>query len=106
LPGEEHSAGVAQSATTLLEVIGEHRELTLVRGFGNVGDELIRAGTHRLLRADIFREISIDDLPGSSGDTVVLPGSGAFCRPYHDWMPRALAIAELRFDRSDSPASP
>jgi hypothetical protein len=25
---------------------------------------------------------------------VLLPGSGAFCRPYHEWMPRALAIAE------------
>jgi GT2 family glycosyltransferase/exopolysaccharide biosynthesis predicted pyruvyltransferase EpsI len=99
LPGEEHSAGVAQSAATLREAIGEHRELTLVRGFGNLGDELIRAGTHRLLGTNVFREIGVDDLPCCSGDTVLLPGSGAFCRPYHEWMPRALAIAELRFDR-------
>jgi GT2 family glycosyltransferase len=99
LPGEEHSTGVAQSAATLLEAIGEHHELTLVRGFGNLGDELMRAGTHRLLGTDVFREIDVDDLPCSSGDTVLLPGSGAFCRPYHEWMPRALAIAELRFDR-------
>jgi hypothetical protein len=75
LPGEEHSAGVAQSAATLLEAIGEHHELTLVRGFGNLGDELMRAGTHRLLGTDVFREIDVDDLPYSRGDTVLLPGA-------------------------------
>ena len=30
---------------------------------------------------------------------MVLQGSGAFCRPYHEVMPRALAVAELRFRR-------
>ncbi len=99
MPGEEHNAGVAQSAATLLEAIGENHELTLVRGFGNLGDALMRAGTHRLLGTGVFREIDVDELPCRSGDTVLLPGSGAFCRPYHEWMPRALAIAELRFDR-------
>jgi GT2 family glycosyltransferase/exopolysaccharide biosynthesis predicted pyruvyltransferase EpsI len=99
LLGVEHSAGVQRSREHLLEVIGDNRKLTLVRGLGNVGDELIRAGTERLLEAHPFDEIGLDDLPGSSGDTVLLPGSGAFCRPYHEWMPRALAIAELRFDR-------
>ena len=83
----------------MLEEIGPHRELTLVRGWGNVGDELIRAGTHRLLDTQVFREVGIDELPACGGDTVLLPGSGAWCRPYHEWMPRALAIAELRFDR-------
>jgi GT2 family glycosyltransferase/peptidoglycan hydrolase CwlO-like protein len=95
----DHSAGVEQSRTALLELIGAHRELTLVRGLGGIGDELIRAGTHRLLEAQVFREVGIDDLPACGGDTVLLPGSGAWCRPYHEWMPRTLAIAELRFDR-------
>jgi GT2 family glycosyltransferase/exopolysaccharide biosynthesis predicted pyruvyltransferase EpsI len=95
----EHSAGVAQSRAALLEAIRHDHELTLVRGFGNIGDELIRAGTHRLLEDHIFREIGVDELPCSSGDTVLLPGSGAFSRGYHEWMPRALAVAELRFDR-------
>jgi GT2 family glycosyltransferase len=79
----EDSSEVAESRVTLLDVIGADRELTLVRGFDN----------------HVFREIELDDLPGSAGDTVLLPGSGAFCRPYHEWMPRALAIAELRFER-------
>jgi GT2 family glycosyltransferase/exopolysaccharide biosynthesis predicted pyruvyltransferase EpsI len=90
---------VSDSRAALLETIGDHRELTLIRAGGNIGDELIRAGTHELLADRVFREIDIDELPQSSGDTVLLPGSGAFCRPYHEWMPRALAVAELRFDR-------
>ena len=95
----DHSSAVARSRCALLDAIGDGRELTLVIGPGNVGDELIRAGTRRLLEGHVFHEIALDELPCRSGDTVLLPGSGAFCRPYHEWMPRALAIAELRFDR-------
>jgi GT2 family glycosyltransferase len=95
---ESHSAAVAQSRCALLDAIGDGSELTLVTGPGNMGDELIRAGTERLLEGHIFHEVALDELPCRSGDTVLLPGSGAFCRPYHEWMPRALAIAELRFD--------
>lgn len=94
-----HSSAVAQSRCALLDAIGDGSELTLVTGPGNVGDQLIRAGTERLLEGHIYHEIAFDELPCRSGDTVLLPGSGAFCRAYHEWMPRALAIAELRFDR-------
>src|SRR3984885_13861575 len=71
----------------------------MVRGIGNLGDELIRAGTHRLLASHAVREIELDSLPACQGRTLLLPGSGAWCRPFHEWMPRALAIAELRFER-------
>ncbi len=90
---------IDHARASLLEEIGEDRDLTLVRGIGNIGDELIRAGTHRLLERHVFREIALDELAASRGDTLLLPGSGAWCRPHHEWMPRALAIAELRFDR-------
>ena len=30
---------------------------------------------------------------------MLLGGGGAFCRPYHELMPRALAVAEMRFER-------
>jgi len=97
--GVEHTTAVAQSAAALLDEIGQDRDLTLLRGPGTVGDELIHAGTHRLLEGRAYREVAVDELPSSTGDTVLLPGSGALCRPYHEWMPRALAIAELRFER-------
>ncbi len=90
---------VADSRRLLLQVIGDEPDLTLVRAGGNLGDELIRAGTHRLLARRPFREIGLDELAAASGRTVLLPGGGAWCRPYHEWMPYALGIAELRFER-------
>jgi GT2 family glycosyltransferase len=90
---------IAASRRLLLEAIGDEPDLTLVRAGGNLGDELIRAGTHRLLAHLPVREIALDELPAATGHTVMLPGSGAWCRPYHEWTSRALAIAELRFQQ-------
>ena len=95
----EHDAVLAASAAALLGEIGEGEDLVFVRGLGNIGDELIWAGTRRLLEQHVYREIGLDELASSSGDTALLTGSGACCRSDHEWMPRALAIAELRFDR-------
>jgi GT2 family glycosyltransferase len=95
----EHAAGVAASRAALLREIGDGHDLTLVTGPGNLGDELIRAGTRALLQGRIYRDVWIDDLARASGDTVLLPGGGAWCRPHDEWMLRALAVAELRFER-------
>jgi GT2 family glycosyltransferase/exopolysaccharide biosynthesis predicted pyruvyltransferase EpsI len=96
---DEHSAAVAASRAALLDEIGDGHDLVFVRGLGSVGDELIWAGTRNLLEEHVYREINLEQLSSSSGDTALLTGSGAWCRSYHEWMPRALAIAELRFDR-------
>jgi GT2 family glycosyltransferase len=96
---DEHSAAVAASRAALLDEIGDGHDLVFVRGLGSVGDELIWAGTRNLLEEYVYREINLEELSSSSGDTALLAGSGAWCRSYHEWMPRALAIAELRFDR-------
>jgi GT2 family glycosyltransferase len=95
----EHLAAVARSAEALLDEIGDDRELTLVHGPSSISETLTRAGTFRLLQGRAYEVVGVDTLPLSSGDTALLLGSGGFCRPYHDWMPRALAIAELRFER-------
>lgn len=68
-------------------------------GLGNRGDELIWAGTRELLADHIYREIDCEALCEASGHTVLLSGGGAFCRQHCDVMPRALAVAELRFER-------
>ncbi|HWF71746.1 MAG TPA: glycosyltransferase [Solirubrobacteraceae bacterium] len=88
-----------ESRATLLAEIGAGHDLTFVRGLGNRGDELIWAGTRRLLEEHVFREIGVDELASHEGEVALLAGSGAWCRPYSEFMPRALAIAELRFDR-------
>lgn len=92
--------GAAEASRRLiLEEIGDSPDLTLVRGQGNRGDELIWAGTHQLLVERIYREIELEGLASASGHTVLLSGGGAFCRPYNDLMPRALAVAAMRFER-------
>lgn len=94
-----HSEHLRRSRQEILGAIGEHPDLVLVRGLGNRGDELIWAGTRRLLEGLVYREIDIEELPGSRGDTALICGGGAFCHPFHEFMPRVLAVAELRFER-------
>ena len=90
---------LADSRARLLETIGDPADLTLVRPPGNLGDELIYRGTSSLLSEYIFREVDVEGLCAAEGDTVLLMGGGAFCQAYHEVMPRALAVAELRFRR-------
>ena len=96
---QAHPISIGHSRDSLLEEIGPAPELTLVRGLGNRGDDLILAGTRRLLAGHVYREIGIDELEAAEGDTALLLGSGAWCRPYHERMPTALGVVESRFDR-------
>lgn len=71
----------------------------LIRGIGNIGDELIRAGTGELLSGHVYREIDVDELCGANGHTALIFGGGGFCHPFHELMPHVLAVAEMRFER-------
>lgn len=86
------------SRSTLLSAIGTPDDLTLVRPRGNIGDELIHAGTKQLLSGLSVREVSIADIRACDGDTVLLGGSGGWCGPYHG-LPERLALLEERFNR-------
>jgi len=90
---------VAESRRALLGAIGRIEDAVLFRGPGNPGDELIAAGTRRLLGAGGCVERPLSELPRSRGRTALLPGGGSWCSPYHEILPRALAVAERRFDR-------
>lgn len=96
---DPHLAAIEASRRLILEQLGAPPDLTFVRGAGNRGDELIWAGTRQLLAGMTYREVDLAGLCAASGNTVLLSGSGAFCRPFHELMPRALAVAELRFER-------
>ena len=59
-------------------------ELVFIRSWGNRGDDLIYAGTRRLLRDLPYREYDIRQLDRvPAGATAILSGGGAWCRPYH-----------------------
>jgi exopolysaccharide biosynthesis predicted pyruvyltransferase EpsI len=89
---------IAASCDKLLRAIGETNDLTFIRGYGNIGDRLIYAGTRQLLTGLQWRELSIQQLDGVCGHTAVVSGSGAWCRPYHD-MPQYLPQIEAQFRR-------
>ncbi len=72
---------------------------------GNAGDQLIWAGTERLLRAEQieYRRVTVSDLSQGSADwregTLVVPGSGAMTRFWHEWLPATIKSASKFFDR-------
>lgn len=98
-PPFSHLRHLEQSRRRLLAAIGGAAGFTYVRGVGNRGDELIQAGTRRLLAGLDYREIGFEEVAGASGDLAVISGGGAWCRCYHEIMPRVLALAEMRFAR-------
>jgi GT2 family glycosyltransferase/exopolysaccharide biosynthesis predicted pyruvyltransferase EpsI len=95
----QHLEHLQRSRQEIIRALGEYPDLVFVRGIGNIGDELIWAGTRRLLQDFVYREIDIEELPRATGPTVVICGGGAFCHPFHEFMPQVLAVAELRFER-------
>ena len=90
---------IRQSKEQIAETFGEESDLVFVRGYGNFGDELIWAGVRNLLRDYSYREIGAEDLAEASGHTALICGGGAFCRSFHDIMPKVLAITEARFEK-------
>jgi GT2 family glycosyltransferase len=99
LPVSIINDAIGASRRAILDEIGEPPDLTLLGPPGNIGDRLIHAGTQELLAEHIYREIDLEGLCAADGHTLLIRGGGAFCRPYHELIPRALAIAELRFAR-------
>jgi exopolysaccharide biosynthesis predicted pyruvyltransferase EpsI len=79
-----HELAVEQSRNVLLRAIGEPEDLTFIRLYGNIGDELIYAGTRQLLSRRVYKEVGVRSLSGISGHTAVVAGGGCWCGPYHD----------------------
>jgi len=99
LPPADHRRELEHSRRQLLAAIGTGDGFTYVRGVGNRGDELIQAGTRQLLAGRAYREIGFEEVAAASGELAVISGGGAWCRSYHEIMPRVLALAEMRFAR-------
>jgi GT2 family glycosyltransferase/glycosyltransferase involved in cell wall biosynthesis len=87
-----------RSRQLILEVLPSGADVTLVLCGDLVSDELAASGARALLAETPHRELRLDELASARGQTALLLGTG-FSRDDHDVMPRALAVAELRFER-------
>jgi hypothetical protein len=95
---KSHEEAVEESRNVLLSAIGEPEDLTFIRLYGNIGDELIYAGTRQLLAQRFYKEVSVRNLDGASGHTALVAGCGGWCGPYHD-MVKHLPAIESKFVR-------
>jgi exopolysaccharide biosynthesis predicted pyruvyltransferase EpsI len=95
---KSHEEAVEDSRDVLLRAIGEPDDLTFIRLYGNIGDELIYAGTRQLLARRLYKEVSVRNLSGVSGHTALVAGGGCWCGPYHD-MVKHLPVIETKFER-------
>ena len=86
------------SRRKLLAALEGSSDVTFIRLYGNIGDELIYAGARQLLAVAPCREISFRNLSQYRGDTAVVAGSGGWCRTYHE-VPSHLKEIERRFER-------
>lgn len=82
----------------LLKALAGATDITLIRSFGNIGDQLIYAGTRRLLANIDYREVSLLQLEGVRGQLAVITGGGAWCQP-HSHMAQYLRRIEEQFER-------
>ncbi len=74
---------------------------------GNIGDHLIWRGTERLLDGLPleFERVRCSEINGektqynNNNDTLVIPGSGAFNKNFHGWLPQLVLKASNQFGR-------
>jgi exopolysaccharide biosynthesis predicted pyruvyltransferase EpsI len=95
---KERTDQYRESARRILEKIGTSTSITFIRGFGNIGDDLIYAGARKLLSVVDYQEKSLTDVAQLNGDVGLVAGSGAFCGTYPQ-MTRYLPEIEKRFER-------
>lgn len=93
-----HDQAVDESRECLLEAIASDSEVTFIRLHGNLGDQLIYAGTRQLLSAIPYREIGIHEILDQQGKIAVVAGSGGWCRAYHS-VPAYVQKVEEQFER-------
>jgi hypothetical protein len=86
------------SRRRLLDSIEGSADVTFIRLYGNLGDQLIYAGARQLLANIPYREISIRNLSAHQGHTAILAGCGGWCHAFHS-LPAYFYEIQRRFER-------
>src|SRR5258707_13157922 len=94
---DDRAAHLDGSRRAIHRALDQSGHFTLVRSNGNLGDQLIAAGTRQLLAGFSYDEVSIEEAVRSRGETAVLMGSGAWCAPFHEIIQAALRALEARY---------
>src|SRR5437870_5477964 len=94
--------GLARHRSASLRAILRHvagaQDVAFIRLVGNLGDELIWAGTRRMLRHRSYRELFVGDvLADGGGELALVAGGGGWCQPFHELAPWWLPRIEERF---------
>lgn len=92
------------SRERLLAYLGEQGDLCLLTDMkGNIGDHLIWAGTRELLNSGRvpYTAIRPEDtsIAAHPRSTLLIPGSGAFDRRWHEWLPDIVRAASSHYDK-------
>lgn len=95
---QSHHEHVERSRAKILSAIGSANNLTLFQPPGNIGDQLIHAGTKQLLAHLPHQEKDLSQARTASGHTALLGGCGGWCGPFHG-LPAFLPLLEERFER-------
>jgi exopolysaccharide biosynthesis predicted pyruvyltransferase EpsI len=91
--------GLETQRKQILALVSDAPDVTFFRHRGNIGDDLIHAGTRRLLADIPHREVGTWDMQNAHGHTALITGSGGWCIPFHHQLPAALPQIEERFER-------
>ncbi len=93
---------IEESRRKLLDTIAHvsgGKDVTFVRSYGNIGDQLIYAGLRQLLSDVPYREISArKDLGEAKGNTALAAGGGDWCHAFHSFDPHVLPKLEKKFE--------
>ena len=90
---------LALSRRAISDELAGAAAVTFVRSHGNIGDQLIEEGIRFLMGRRPYDEISGAALGDARGDLAFVAGGGAWCQPYHEFMPELLPELEARFRR-------
>jgi polysaccharide pyruvyl transferase len=92
------TAPTLEQSQELLLASLDSTDITFCRLRGNMGDFLIDAGAERLLEGIVHRTVWRADLPGLSGETLIVGGSGAWCSYWYGAIAQVMQ-ASSGFDR-------
>jgi exopolysaccharide biosynthesis predicted pyruvyltransferase EpsI len=101
-PALTFAARLADYRGMLIHDLRGRAPLRLLTGMhGNMGDHLIWSGTEALLAAadTPFERLAMWDVAAGSfrDECLVVPGSGALTRVWHEWLPELIMEASRRF---------